>query len=55
MKESQHGQLPGIHGTIAQLIELPSKYAIAIETALGGSLQHVVVENENAAKRAIRF
>ena len=55
MKQSKNGRLEGIHGTVARLLEVPEEYALAIETALGGSTQHIVVENENAAKSAIRF
>lgn len=55
MKQSKNGRLEGIHGTVARLLQVPEEYALAIETALGGSMQHIVVENENAAKSAIRF
>lgn len=55
MKQSRIGRLEGIHGTVARLLEVPEEYALAIETALGGSMQHIVVEDENAAKSAIRF
>ena len=55
MKQSRTGWLEGIHGTVARLLEVPEEYALAIETALGGSMQHIVVENEAAAKSAIRF
>lgn len=47
--------LKGIHGAVAELIQVPRQYEIAVETALGGSLQHVVVENEQAGREAIRF
>lgn len=55
MKEAEHGTLRGIHGPISKLIEVKKEYAIAIETALGASLQHIVVDSENDAKRAIEF
>lgn len=55
MKQSKNGRLEGVHGTVARLLQVPEEYALAIETALGGSMQHIVVENENAAKSAIRF
>ena len=47
--------LSGINGTVAQLIETEEKYAAAIEVALGQNLQNIIVENENAAKEAIRY
>ena len=53
--EARRGMLQGVRGTVAQLIELPDRYAVAVETALGGSLQHIVVNDEGVAKKAIRF
>ena len=44
-----------IFGAVASLIEVPSKYENAIEMILGASLQNVVTESEEDAKRAIDF
>ena len=44
-----------LYGTVAGLIETDKKYAIAIETALGGSSQNIIVETEEDAKAAIEF
>lgn len=55
IKEAKRGALPGIHGTLSQLISAPSEYAVAIETALGAAIQNIVTDNENTAKRAINF
>ena len=55
MKQARIGRLSGIHGTVARLLEVPEEYALAIETALGGSMQNIVVADETAAKSAIRF
>ena len=55
MKESGRGALPGIHGPVSRLIHVPEEYAVAMETALGGAMQHVVVGTEQDAKRAIAF
>ncbi len=54
MNWQKNGQQRGIHGTVAQLIDVPEKYALAIETALGGGLQNIVVADENTAKSCIR-
>lgn len=48
-------KLSGIVGAVAELIQVPTEYTLAIETALGGSAQHVVVENEGDARQAITF
>ena len=55
MKEIKRGTLRGIHAPISQLVTVDEKYAAAIETALGASIQHIVTDNENDAKRAISF
>ncbi len=47
------GRLTGICGTVSQLISVERPYALAIETALGGNIQNMIVENEAAAKAAI--
>jgi chromosome segregation protein len=51
----ENRSLTGIIGAVAELIQVPKKVEVAIETALGGALQHVVVENESAARDAIAF
>ncbi|MBR2432612.1 MAG: chromosome segregation protein SMC, partial [Clostridia bacterium] len=56
MKEYNSGRIKGagvIHGPLSSLIHVEKKYITAIETALGSSLQNVVVENEETAKAAI--
>ncbi|AEY65984.1 chromosome segregation protein SMC [Clostridium sp. BNL1100] len=45
----------GIHGTIAQLVEVDKKYETAIEMTLGSALQNIVTSSEDAAKKAIEF
>lgn len=48
-------RLHGIEGAIAELIHVPKQYETAIETALGGAMQHIVVQNEENARAAIQF
>lgn len=45
---------PGILGVVADLIKVEKKYEVAIETALGGSIQNIVTTDEETAKRMIR-
>lgn len=45
----------GIIGVVADIIQTEKKYETAIETALGGSIQNIVTEDENIAKKMIRF
>lgn len=55
IKASKQGRLNGVYGSVAQIITVEPKYSVAIETALGGALQNIVVENEDTAKRGIRI
>ncbi|BDG32864.1 chromosome segregation protein SMC [Parageobacillus thermoglucosidasius] len=48
-------QFPGIHGAVVELIQVPDRYETAMEIALGGAMQHIVVENEEVAREAIRY
>lgn len=45
----------GIIGVVADLIKVEKKYEVAIETALGGSIQNIVTETEETAKEMIAF
>ena len=46
---------PKIIGVVADIIEVESSYETAIETALGGSIQNIVTEDEETAKKMIAF
>lgn len=48
-------RLSGIHGAVVELMTVPSELETAIEVALGGAAQHIVVENEQSAREAIQF
>ncbi|MBQ3074621.1 MAG: chromosome segregation protein SMC [Clostridia bacterium] len=48
-------ELSGICGPISKLISTDEKYVLAVETALGGGVQNIVVEEERDAKEAISF
>ena len=51
----QKDRVPGIKGVVADLIQVDQEYEVAIETALGGSIQNIVTDNEQTAKRMIEF
>ena len=46
--------LSGIHNTIGNLIEIPSKYVEAINASLSSSINFIVTEDFNSAKKAIK-
>ena len=43
----------GVHGVIANLIEVPKEYEVAIEMCLGQSMQNIVTDTEEDAKRLV--
>ena len=51
----QKSSEPGIRGVVADIIHVQKDYEVAIETALGGSIQNIVTDNEQTAKRMISF
>lgn len=48
-------RLSGVHNTIGNLIETENMYEIAMETALGGAFNFLVVDNEKATRECIDF
>ena len=51
----QGNRLSGIHGPVSRLIRTEDKYTSAIEIALGGAMQQIVVDTEQDGKAAISF
>lgn len=45
----------GLIGVVADIIKVDKEYEIAVETALGGSIQNIVTDNEETAKRMIAY
>ena len=55
MQAAEKNTLRGLRGPVASLMTTEDKYTVAIEIALGGALQNIVVDREEDAKSAIRF
>ena len=55
MQEAQRGSLKNIHGPVSKLIRTEDEYTVAIEIALGGAMQQIVVDSESDGKAAIAF
>ncbi|WP_040204959.1 chromosome segregation protein SMC [Neobacillus jeddahensis] len=53
--KARDNQLKGIEGAVAELVTVPKEYETAFETALGGALQHIVVDTEQNARMAIQY
>lgn len=48
-------KLPGIIGAVADLVSFDKQYATAMDIALAGGAQNIIVSDEQAAKSAINF
>lgn len=48
-------QIGGLIGAVSEHLTFDRNYQTALEIALGGSAQHVIVEDEAAAKRSIAY
>ena len=55
MRESERGALRGVHGPVANLIKADDRYALAVETALGSSMQHIIVDTQRNGAAAIEL
>jgi len=53
--KARHNKLHGIEGAVAELVTVPKEFETALETALGGALQHIVADNEQNARMAIQY
>ncbi|MGA9402637.1 chromosome segregation protein SMC, partial [Haladaptatus sp.] len=50
-----NGGLDGVHGAVAQLGSVDQQYATACETAAGGRLAQVVVDDDSVGQRCIEY
>ncbi|GMA70344.1 hypothetical protein GCM10025879_15900 [Leuconostoc litchii] len=55
LKPQVLAKFKGIQGVVAELLTVPSRYTVAIETALGAVLQQVVVDKTATAKQVISY
>jgi len=55
MQEAQRGALRNVHGPVSRLIRVDEGCAVAIEIALGGAMQQIVVGSEADGKAAISY
>jgi chromosome segregation protein len=55
VKYLMKNNIPGLYGTVAELIQVPRGFEIAMETALGGNLQNIVCQKDQDAEKAIEL
>ena len=55
MQEARRGSLRNVYGPVSQLIRTDDEYTVAIEIALGGAMQNIVVGSEADGKAAISY
>ena len=51
LKRKSH--ITGIRGPVGELFQVPDQFTLAIDTALGGSIQNIVVDDTEAASKCI--
>lgn len=55
MQEASRGALKNIYGPVSKLLKTDDAYTVAVETALGAAMQHIVVAAEEDGKAAIQL
>ncbi len=55
MRESERGNIRGVHGPVANLVRADEECALAIETALGAAAQNIVIDSQNDGRLAIEM
>jgi len=48
-------EIGGVFGSVSQLIEIPTKYSVALKVAIGRHMNDIIVENEDVAIKCITF
>lgn len=48
-------ELCGVYGTVADLCDVPERYALPIEIALGAAVQNIVTDNQQTVRRLIDY
>ncbi len=55
MQEAQRGTLRNVHGPVSMLIRTDDEYTVAIEIALGGAMQNIVVDTDTDGKAVLDY
>jgi chromosome segregation protein len=50
-----NANLPGVYGTLAMLAQCAPEHELALEIALGGRMQHIIVEDDDVARKGIQL
>ncbi len=53
LEARDRAEIPGIHGTIAELAQVKAEHEVALKVAAGGRMQAIVVDDDGVAARAI--
>jgi chromosome segregation protein len=54
-KRARESGIPGLLGVVADLLQVPAGLELALEVAMGGRMQWVLTENEQAAQAAVQY
>ncbi len=53
MREASRGTIRGVRGPAGELLKVPEKFSVAIETAMGAAMQNIIVETDSDGKNVI--
>lgn len=55
LSEKKKGRFNGIHGAVAEVIQVEKKFEVSLESLLQSSMQFLIVEDDTVAKECIEF
>ena len=55
VRAARDRHIPGVHGVLSQLIQVPQRYETALDMVLGAAQQNIVTEDEETAKELIEY
>ncbi|MCI8633274.1 MAG: chromosome segregation protein SMC [Lachnospiraceae bacterium] len=55
LKKQDPNRYQTVHGTVADILQVPGEYTLAIEIALGAAIQNIIVQDTKAAKELIEM
>lgn len=55
LQANKRGLFPHVEGVVLDLMDVPTKFMTAIDTILGAQAQHVVVQDDKAAREVIEW
>ena len=55
IRQARDTRMPGVHGVLGQLIQVPQRYETALDMVLGAAQQNIVTDDEETAQKLIEY